>query len=652
MNLVGRPMSSTTLPESRDFSFHTQGPLPPDAAHLYIHRPADGALERLINKRAYVALIGPRLSGKSSMLLRQWARLRQSPVHLPVYISFGSLITLSDVEWYSQLHRQIAQQTGGLLPTPRDPAPHALALQAEIEIALEEQLKGKVLVLMLDQIEATPEKVCTPFFATLREMFVNRLMRPLLNNVVFVLAGRFIPDELIKDPAVSPFRVAETVYVEDATLEALTPLVACLGSENRQVSSDVPARVYEWTEGDVYLTHKLCAGLTHDIPQGAVLLADVDRAARRHLHEDDSFRKMWQQIQSSPEMADLIATLLEHREMVTFTRLQRHIMTAWLEGAIKEDSQGNCVLRSLVHESVFYVLLRTTQPGHPKIRRAHAMNLHDDHLVLRGRFRLDHVIHPGLTSYVYRATDLQTSSPVAIKQLMVSRQLNEMAWHRFQRESDALKHLEHPNIIKLIDTFGEEDFEYIVMEYVYGGTLFDRLNREGRLPLRQAVEIVIKLADALSHAHSRSIIHRDIKPSNVMLTSDYEPKLADFGVARLNYHQRVTLPHTVIGTTPYLSPEGIMGDTIDERGDVWSLGVMLYEMLAGTLPFIGRTDELFARAILENELPDLHQIRPDVPDAVSDTIRRMVTKSLSHRMSSAQAAREALKQALAGVNST
>lgn len=647
-----QPMTSITLPEPHDTSFHTQGPIPPDVAHLYITRPADAALEKLINKRSYVALIGPRLSGKSSMLLRQWARLRQSPLHVPVYISLGPYTTLPESQWYGQVHRQIAQQSNGLLPVPRDPAPDVLVLQEEIETALENHLKGRVLVIMLDQVEATPEKICTPFFASLREMFVSRAIRPVLNNSVFVLAGRFVPDELIKDPAISPFRVAETVYVEDAGLEAITPLVACLGSGDRQLASDVPARIYEWTEGDVYLTHKLCAGLSRDIATGAVLLADVDRAARRHLHEDDIFRKMWQQIQANTDMTDLVATLLEHRETISFTRLQRHIMNAWLEGAIKEDTQGNCVLHSLVHESVFYSLLRTTQPGHPKIRRAHAMNLHEDQTVLRTRYRLEQVIHPGLTSYVYRATDLKTSGYVAVKQLMVSRELNEMAWHRFQRESDALKHLDHPNIIKLLDTFSEEDFEYIVMEYVYGGSLFDRLNREGRLPLRQALEIAVKLADALAHAHSRNIIHRDIKPSNIMLTPDYEPKLADFGVARLNYHQRVTLPHTVIGTTPYLSPEGVMGEVSDERGDVWSLGVMLYEMLAGTLPFIGRTDELFAQAILQNEPTDLHQIRADVPEPVVEVIKRMLTKSLGHRMPSAAAARESLKLALAGMDAT
>ncbi len=608
-------------------------------------RHADQALERLLSQRDYAALIGPRLSGKSSMLLRQWARLRNSPRYLPVYVSFGPISGLPEAHWYGHLHTQIARQSNGLLPVPNDPAPHALALQEEIVMALEGPLAGRVLVVMLDQIETTPEAVCTPFFATLREMFVNRWMRPALNNVIFVLAGRFVPDELIKDPAISPFRVTEIVYIDDADLEGVAGLVARLDNDQRQVSSDVPARIYEWTEGDVYLTHKLCAGLARDVSEGAILLTDVDRAARRHLYEDEIFRKMWRQVQADQEIAALIKTLLDHRESVRFTLLQRHIMVAWLEGAIKSDTSGYCTLHSLVHESVFYSMQRT-QPEHARGHRMHAMNLHADHTVLRERFRLDHVLHPGMTSYVYRATDLQTNEQVAVKQLMVSRELNEMAWHRFQREADALKHLDHPNIVKLIDAFRDEDFEYIVMEYVFGGSLFDRLNREGRLPLRQALEIVRMIADALQHAHTREVIHRDVKPSNTMLTHDYMPRLADFGVARLNYHQRVTLPHTVIGTTPYLSPEGVMGETLDARGDVWSLGVMLFEMLAGTLPFVGRTDEQIARAILDDDVPDIRTIRPDVPDSVVALIGGMLTKSLTYRTPSAGASRDAIAAVL------
>jgi serine/threonine-protein kinase len=184
------------------------------------------------------------------------------------------------------------------------------------------------------------------------------------------------------------------------------------------------------------------------------------------------------------------------------------------------------------------------------------------------------------------------------------------------------------------------------MEYVYGGSLFDRLNREGRLPVGQALDIAMKVANALEHAHTRGIIHRDIKPSNVMLTTDYIPRLADFGVARLNYHNRVTLPHTVIGTTPYLSPEGCLGEVIDERGDIWALGVMLFEMLAGTLPFVGRTDDIIVRGILENEVTDIRTIRPDVPEDVVELISHMLEKSLSRRLQSAHDAYSLLREAL------
>src|SRR5690606_38556649 len=133
----------------------------------------------------------------------------------------------------------------------------------------------------------------------------------------------------------------------------------------------------------------------------------------------------------------------------------------------------------------------------------------------------------------------------------VSRDMDEIAWQRFQREAEALKWLDHPNIVRLRDTFRDADFEYIVMEYVYGGSLFDRLKREGRLPLQEALTIAAQLAGALDHAHARGIIHRDVKPSNIMLALDCVPRLADFGVARLLTISGVTRPRTRIGTAPY-----------------------------------------------------------------------------------------------------
>lgn len=618
---------------ANEIPFHTQGPIPPPSRHQYVVRNSDMVVERLINSHEYVSLIGPRLSGKSSMLLRQWARLQSMERYVPVYVSLSRFNNLENpMEWFGQVHREIARRTNDLLPVPPDPVINGVELYDVLRDSLTQELHGRVLVILLDHVKNTPPVVRNDFFGAVRELYVNRPTDQVLNNLVFVLAGRFVPDKLIDDPRISPFRVTEIIYMDDADLENITYLVSLLATGNRQVASNVPARIFEWTEGDVYLTHKLCAGLARDIPNGAIMLPDVDRAARRHLYEDPIFSRMWHSIQTNEDIRALIETLLEHREPVRFTLLQEHIMEAWLEGAIKKDTQGYCVLHSLVHESVFYSLQRTQSGQASRATHSYAASPSDEHAVLRGRYRLDHVLYPGLTSYVYRATDLETGDQVAVKQLKVSRELNELAWHRFQREADALKHLDHPYIVKLLDAFREGDFEYIVMEFIYGGSLFDRLNREGRLPLRQALEIVAKLADALHHAHLHDIVHRDVKPSNTMLTPEYEPRLADFGVARLNYHSRVTLPHTVIGTTPYLSPEGCQGEVLDARGDIWSLGVMLYEMLAGTLPFQGRTDDQIARAILEEAVPDIRTIRPEVPDTVVYLLDRMLAKQLSHRL--------------------
>lgn len=642
-------MSVNRLSIAPSTAFHTQGPLPPDAAHLYVLRPADTLLEKLIDRRETIALIGPRLSGKSSMLLRQWARLRASPRVVPVYIALGTLQHLTEPEWYAQLHARLAQQAGIDLLPPDPGAPQALVFQATIVDALEGPLRGRTLVIMLDQVEAVPPAFGAAFFATLREMAVNRWMEPALQNVAFVLAGRFMPDDLIRNPTISPFRVAETVYVSDADLEALTYLVAQLAAETRQIASDVPERIFEWTEGDIYLTHRLCAALAQDVPEGAVLLADVDRAVRRHLFEDELFGRMWRQIQADPDVSALVATLLHHRETVRFTLLQRPIMQAWLEGAVRPDPLGNCVLRSLVHESVFFALQKSGARAE-RARRPALYGRPGDEGVLHGRYRIDHVIHPGMTSYVYRGTDLGTGEMVAIKQLMVSREMNEMAWHRFQREAEALKQLDHPNIVRLRDAFRDDDFEYIVMEYVYGGSLFDRLNREGRLPLRQVLLIAEQLASALEHAHARGIIHRDVKPSNIMLTVDYTPLLADFGIARLTGTSTVTQPRTLIGTTPYLSPEACLGDPVDARGDLWSLGIILYEMLAGSVPFTGRTDEQIARAILDSPLPDLRAIRPDVPDAIVALLNDILAKHPADRIASARAVHDRLRALRAALN--
>jgi len=615
--------------------FHTQGPLPPEAAQLYVLRPADARLETLIRQRAAIALVGPRRSGKSSMLLRQWGQLGALPRWTPVYLALGELANLDEPAWYAALLARLARQIGVELPPPDPAAPPALAWLAGVEAALARMSRHKTLVLLLDEAEAVPPAFSAEFFASLQAQIGSQ------NRLAIVLAGSFLPGE----DGTSPFPAAETVYVTDANLEALTYLIAQLGTDARALASDVPERIYEWTEGDIYLTHALCAALASDVPEGALHLDDVDRAVRRHLFDDESIRQLWQAIEADPDVSRLIDTLLDHQEPVRFTLARRDMRQAWLAGAVRADALGNCVLHSLVHESVLFAL-RRSDAQEAACARFSLSQASGAVGLLRGRYRLDHVVHPGKISYLFRGTDLLTGEMVAIKQLTVSRDVDEIAWQRFQREAEVLKALDHPNIVRLRDAFRDADFEYIVMEYVYGGSLFDRLKREGRLPVREAVSLAAQIAGALDHAHVRGIVHRDVKPSNIMLAADCVPRLADFGVARLVAVSGVTRPHTLIGTAPYLSPEACLGEPIDARGDIWSLGIVLYEMLAGGVPFTGRTDIRIARAIIDSPLPDLRAIRPDVPDELIALLDEMLAKRPTDRIASARVVQERLRALL------
>ena len=155
------------------------------------------------------------------------------------------------------------------------------------------------------------------------------------------------------------------------------------------------------------------------------------------------------------------------------------------------------------------------------------------------------------------------------------------------REGEALRRLNHPNIVKVLATVDEDNQHYIVMEYVSGGSLADLLLREPRLPVERVVSIGLELSDALSRAHHLHILHRDIKPANILLAEDGTPRLTDFGLARIGQLPRLTETRSILGTFYYLSPELLEGREVNERSDIWSFGVTLYEMLIGRLPFNG-----------------------------------------------------------------
>lgn len=249
---------------------------------------------------------------------------------------------------------------------------------------------------------------------------------------------------------------------------------------------------------------------------------------------------------------------------------------------------------------------------------------------LNNRYKILSLLGRGGMGEVYLANDEQTKGRVAVK--ILARQLTSHpeALERFRREAKTLRQVEHPNIVKFIDAFEHDEQFVIVMEYVGGGSLFDLL-KEGALPIERARQVALDLCDALIRAHRLNIIHRDIKPENVLLDENGTPKLADFGVARLNEGTRMTRSGTQVGTPHYMPPEAWEGKELDAQADIWSLGVMLFEMLSGQFPFDGNTPPMVMNKIFTSELPDLKKLRKDVPNDLVQIVKRMLAKDKSER---------------------
>ncbi|HET7437368.1 MAG TPA: protein kinase [Thermoanaerobaculia bacterium] len=279
-----------------------------------------------------------------------------------------------------------------------------------------------------------------------------------------------------------------------------------------------------------------------------------------------------------------------------------------------------------------------------------------------GPYQLLDEIGAGGMGTVYRALDTRLDRAVAIKILPPHRWSDSDFRQRFQREARAISSLNHPNICALYD-IGDATAEgatvpYLVMELLEGQTLREKLDA-GRLPLRKALTWGAAIAHGLAAAHTKGLVHRDLKPENLFVTRDEHLKILDFGLAKsalLGGSESATAlktqPGLVLGTTHYMSPEQIRGDALDHRSDIFSLGVVLFEMICGRVPFRARSPVETMNAILREEPPDLVAIVPDLPEAVDDLIRRCLEKDPVRRFSSARDLAFALETAAKSITAT
>lgn len=266
--------------------------------------------------------------------------------------------------------------------------------------------------------------------------------------------------------------------------------------------------------------------------------------------------------------------------------------------------------------------------------------------LLGGRYQLERQVGGGGMAIVYKARDVMLHRQVAVKLLRPQFGYDEDFVHRFRREAQSVASLSHPNVVSVYDVGQDRETHYMVMEYIEGPTLKDVINTRGALPVEEAVRIALQVCDALEHAHQNKIIHRDIKPHNILIGRNNRVKVTDFGIARAVTQATITHTGSVMGSVHYFSPEQARGGITGEKSDIYSLGIVLYEMVTGRVPFSGESPISVALMHLQEPLPEPRQINPNIPQSVENIILQALAKNPAFRYKNAAEMLEDLETCL------
>ncbi|MGM8364184.1 Stk1 family PASTA domain-containing Ser/Thr kinase [Virgibacillus sp. W0181] len=262
------------------------------------------------------------------------------------------------------------------------------------------------------------------------------------------------------------------------------------------------------------------------------------------------------------------------------------------------------------------------------------------------RYRIKAKIGGGGMANVYLARDIILDRDVAIKALRLEYANDEEFIQRFDREAQAATSLSHPNIVNIYDVGEEDHILYMVMEYVDGLTLKEYIQRFGAIDVEEAIDIMKQITAAIAHAHANDLVHRDIKPQNILMDSFGNVKVTDFGIAVALSATSLTQTNAILGSVHYLSPEQARGGIATKKSDIYSLGIVLFELLTGRLPFSGQSPISIALKHLQNDTPSVRQVNPNIPQSIENIVLKATTKDPFHRFNNVYEMENALVTAL------
>lgn len=265
---------------------------------------------------------------------------------------------------------------------------------------------------------------------------------------------------------------------------------------------------------------------------------------------------------------------------------------------------------------------------------------------LNGRYKLLQLIGGGGMANVYLARDIILDRDVAVKVLRLDFVNDELFIKRFRREAQAATSLNHENIVTIYDVGEDDGIYYMVMEYVRGCTLKQYIQQHAPLPVQEALRMMDQLTGAIAHAHQNGVIHRDIKPQNILVSEDGTLKITDFGIAVALSSTTITQTNSVLGSVHYLSPEQAKGGMATEKSDIYSLGIVMFELLTGQLPFLGESAVAIMLKHLQTETPSVRRWNPNIPQSVENIVLKATAKNPLHRYNSALDMRQHIRTAL------